>query len=294
MINREDAIAFFLNLAEERGLTTEISAVKLLPPLLCRKLLLKDDILSGASEAELFVGHSDLGGFFYRSLYLSPGGFVESVQKQLPLEHHLPVRAPGIYRWITLALDELQDFNPEAFNVILAWCSVIVWLRRDERCLETTELTSTSIPVVPFATFVSRKIIRHIPPKTILPVVSYYGIQENLFHEALHQQMTFFIISGGAFISDLHHDDRILIPWRNCDWAIDRVLHAAWVYKGILWMRRHRVEHLDGLSNTLRTALVESISEADDALHYLASELKIRRHLFTPSGVDLIDKIVEL
>jgi hypothetical protein len=134
---------------------------------------------------------------------------------------------------------------------------------------------------------VTKKIIRHIPPVRILPVVSFYGIQENLFHEALHQQLTAYIIASDDLLKPAAPNHKIHIPWRNTEWPLDRALHAAWVYRGLLAFRKRMVDVTP--TKMLRTVITESYRESEQALLFLKGALLNHVEHFGDSGVNLIE-----
>ena len=168
---------------------------------------------------------------------LSDRGIHASTYTSLPIAGHTPIRAPGIYRWITESLAELANKDSERLVFIETWTSLIVWLLRDWKTPPDRQITSVAIPLFPHCTFLTERAIIHIPPKVIVPAVTYYALQENLFHEALHQQLSATLIFEEILTEDWKVHPQIDIPWRNASWRIDRVLHAAWVYSRVTQMR---------------------------------------------------------
>ena len=180
MISRQEVIDFYEDRSRALGWKLPPSQIELLPSALVHKILLGEGphtIDTGGRYTHQMVGFDDATLETWGTLALSVRGFSEGIQSSLPLEGHKPIRAPGVLRWIRIALDELAAIDQDSVSYIQEWCSVIVWIERIIGRPDVVELTSTSIPILPFATFVSKKIIRHLPPKHILPVVNFYGVQ---------------------------------------------------------------------------------------------------------------------
>jgi hypothetical protein len=294
LISREAAVDFYATRARELGWKIPQDIIASLPPALCYWLLKGDEArpgIKGLSSAEEFaLGFQCPEIERVGSVLLSVQGLETEIQASLPLHGHRPVAAPGILRWIHLALAELSDFAPEAYLFIQDWCSLVVWLEREPERRDVTELTSTSLPMLPFASFVSKKMIRHLPPKHIMPAVNYYGIQENLFHEALHHQLSAFIIQQAVLSKPPADAPKIPIPWRGVSWPIDRVLHAAWVYSGLQDLRRKRLANpVD--DQAFNKALGTATEDGAVALEFLANCLMRNRSAFTGAGQAVIESL---
>lgn len=279
--------------AWEIGCDLPRESVVALPPALIHNILLghaRSTKVACESPSSAAVGFDDPDLERWGSLILSARGFSEDIQSTLPLDGHRPIGAPGILRWVHLALDELQAIDSNSTSFIQDWCSVVVWVERKEDRVDVTELTSTSLPILPFATFVSKKMIRHIPPKHMLPAITFYGIQENLFHEALHQQLASFLIVRDTMVRDLADCPLVHIPWRRTEWPIDRVLHAAWVYRHLRDFRRARLQTFYD-SDHFMEALYHSLQDAELSLAYLTSELERHRSVFSATGAAVVDLV---
>ena len=294
MINRQEVVDFYERRSCELGWKLPRSQIDSLPSALVHKILLGEGphtTDTGGSYTRHVVGFDDATVETWGTLALSVRGFAEGIQNSLPLEGHKPIGAPGVLRWIRLALDELATIDQESVSFIQEWCSVIVWIERRKERPDVVELTSTSIPILPFATFVSKKFIRHLPPKHILPVVNFYGIQENLFHEALHNQLASYLIIHNAFLRSPSDSPMIHIPWRKAEWPMDRVLHAAWVYSNLLEFRRRRLRIFFD-SEKFLTTLAQLSNDAELSLRYLTKELNRNRSVFSQKGTTVLDRII--
>ena len=291
MITRKETVSFYSDKLKNRGISLDENIIERLPPVLCQNILYENDIKIKFDLKEQFTGENNHKNFFYNDIMLSADGLELDLQKRLPLKHHYPINAKGIFKWITYALDELKVNDIERFNFINDWCSLIVWLKKDINHPETTELTSTAIPALPFATFITKKIIRHIPPKTILPEINYYGIQENLFHEALHHQLSATIISNKVFTNPEFINEMILIPWRNCSWPLDRCFHALFVYNGVIKMRKEHISRYNKSSLKFIDTFKNSINEGMIAMKHLLSEIDKRKFMFSEYAIQTIESI---
>ena len=132
--------------------------------------------------------------------------------------------------------------------------------------------------------------IRHLPPKHIMPEVNFYGVQENLFHEALHQQLSALIIQQDVLKEAPSTAPAVHIPWRGVDWPIDRVMHAAWVYFGLQELRLARLKR-QGDSPEFIKALKAATENGVTVLTYLIDYLIKYSYLFTPIGQAAIRRL---
>ena len=161
LITRKEAVRFYSSRANDLNWKLSEQVIERLPPALCHWLLeggAQPSALTKCNRPEDYaVGFPTHQLQKVGSVFLSVDGLTPSIQTALPLDGHRPVAAPGILRWIHLALAELSEFAPSAMNTIQDWCSLIVWVERSPERTDVTELTSTSLPKLPFASFVSKK-----------------------------------------------------------------------------------------------------------------------------------------
>lgn len=274
LVDRSKVVRFFKSLAADRDCDLPEGLLELLPPFTLNALIFEKAIPNSSSEVVHVLGNEDSDVVRCGRLWLSAQGFGGGLQEELPLDGHEPLRARGIFQWITSALSELEELDPDSWSYIQQWLTVVVWVQRREGHYGVTELTSTSIPSAPFSTFLSKKAIRHLPPKHILPEVTLYGIQENLLHEALHQQMTGHLIVHDTLLERPEDAPKIPIPWRQTVWPLDRVLHAAWVYRGVLALRLKKLEQPGEAGDLFIEALQRSVEDGQTAFEHLAGQLE--------------------
>lgn len=283
LIARNEVVSFFAARAAEVGASIPESQLDLLPPHSLHRLLRGDAGVFEGTDEFLATGLPSAHCERYFRVLLCPDGLASDVQGRA-LPDHVPLRAPGIFDWVTLALNELRGLNQTAWHYIQDWIRVIVWVERIGKG-DGVEVTSVSIPLLPSAVFVGKKIIRHIPPRHLLSSVSYYAIQENLYHEALHQQLTYHAIVKDLFTQSPQDMPHVQIPWRGVSWPVDRALHAAWVYQGLERFRR-AMQGKSGQNELLRHA-----DNAASAKRYLMHQLENRPKDFTPAGAELIEEL---
>jgi hypothetical protein len=292
VLSRAEVSAEFQELARSRGYPEIIQrAVGALFPFACHVVLTRRPVGVASPEPSYWVsGRVDARIEQFQDIHFLVNGLCDAAYSTLPVWGHHPLRASGIYIWIKLALEELERKDVTALDLIRDWSTAILWLSKDKYSKET-ELTSVAIPILPFCTFLTKKAIRHIPPKTLLPAVTLYGLQENLFHEALHQQL-----SASLLFRDLVADQdgvwpTVAIPWRNKEWPIDRAVHAAWIYKNLIRFRNRALQWgLEG-GEIVRDVLANSQMSACEAYVHLRRELLGHRYLFTSFGRDIVDQL---
>lgn len=220
---------------------------------------------------------------------MATDGLEETCLRQLPLNGHVAVASWGVFSWVDEALSALEKRDKGSLDYIMKWCRLIVWLRKTEDS-KLTELTSVAIPSMPFGVFISRKAIRHIPPKTIINHVGLYALQENIFHECAHQELSAFLLCNDLLIAGGVTDHEISIPWRNTSWPIDRALHAAFVYSKLNAFR-HRALKGSQLHPEETLAIRTAQESGKAALEHLTTQLKHACHLLTPAGERILSLV---
>jgi hypothetical protein len=167
---------------------------------------------------------------------------------------------------------------------------MIVWLTVDKDRPPETELTSVALPILPHCSFITNKAIRHIPPNIIIPAVNYYALQENLFHEATHQQLSATLIFEEILTTDGPPPEVIEIPWRKTRWPVDRALHAAWVYRKVSSMRKDEIERGPEGGKAVEVVLSQALDEGERALIYLLKALEPHYGAFTSRGQEILEQ----
>ncbi|MEZ5421759.1 MAG: HEXXH motif-containing putative peptide modification protein [Pyrinomonadaceae bacterium] len=269
--------------------------VQKLPPALCRSIAL--DISDSYVEAAPFTGADDA---FIDWLFIdeAPLGFYVGkrefpVISDLPLDgHEVSILAEFAKHQVTAAIKLLGEINEEYLSLLRQWTSLIVWLDRKNN-FPGTLLTSSTFPNFPHCTFVTHKSMQHIPPNNVLGFASSYALAENLFHEALHQQLAALLLHRDILTPTYSSEttSKIDVPWRGGAWEPDRVFHATYVYSKVLLLRQERFQ-IDNLNPVERQWLERAIIDGTQALNYLRSALKEYSAIFTPNGSALLDAVL--
>lgn len=132
----------------------------------------------------------------------------------------------------------------------------------------------------------------HIAPATIFPKKSIYALAENLYHESIHQELSFKLLSSDIFIEDFEPATsvKIEIPWRKTVWEVDRVLHAAYVYWRLIPMRSSK--KLKALVSEEELNLISiAVQKGIENFNYLSSKLKEVDFLFTEEGKNFLGQM---
>ena len=176
-----------------------------------------------------------------KKIFLGIKGF-DNILKELPFEgHSISEITDEKIMAIESALNSLEDLHEDYLNSVLDFTSLIIWLKKNNRQSKNTLITSCSLPHFPHTSFISDKALYHLPPLTLFNNNIIYALQENLYHESLHQKisssMTFEDYMSKDF--DTKSVEKMDIPWREGkSWQPDRILHAFFVYANIFKMRK--------------------------------------------------------
>jgi len=296
MFSRKEIVAKYRALLQEE-LAIDHPAqgwIDLLPPTLCRALILQQGIKTAIGSLEhAFVGtsNSDLREVF--GIKVSVGNFNSRIFNSLGLEGHLPLEVPGMCSWTAAALETLKELDHEALSFVQQWCSMILWVAPNAEDKPETVLTSVAVPTLPHCTILSVKSLRHIPADHVYEGASTYALAENIFHEALHQQLSACLVFGAKIMSDAEDAklQPIHIPWRNASWEIDRVIHAAWVYTNLQRLRKRALSMPDTFG--LELDIVNNAEqESQPKLAYLRSSLQSAMKSLPRSSSNLIEQIL--
>ena len=145
--------------------------------------------------------------------------------------------------------------------------------------------------MLPHCTFVTPKALRHIPPNSVLARDSRYALRENLFHEALHQELAASLLHEDFLAQDYWSSDaqKVPVPWRGGAWEPDRVLHAVYVYLHLLPMRREELRRASSMEE--RAWLTQALDGGLGALRYLLTHLGGCKYIFSKAGVSLLEEL---
>ena len=276
MLAREEVNAFY-RAALPRG--AETLQVRL-SPLLCHRIVV-DDHTTPLAEVDELPG--------------SPSASVclpRAVWRGLPLHGLQPSIEPErLHASLLHAVSTLGKLWPSRQLYICDWISWVQWVEQDP-ANPGPLLTSSTFPALPHCAFMSTKAQRHIPPNLVFASDSQYALFENLFHEALHQQLSSTILFLDSIRPDFTSNEsrKIPVPWRGQAWEPDRVLHATLVYGELLNLR------LDACTKGIEIAqgftAEAAIQDARSSLVYLCAQFDQVREVFTESGQRLVDEVL--
>jgi hypothetical protein len=224
------------------------------------------------------------------------GGLDRRLVERLSLEAQPPLAHDAVDReHLVAALTAIATVAPEAFALVGSYVRALLWVadRDDGR----RGLISGSFPSLPYTVLLAPRAKHAIPPNTACSAPSVWLLADNLYHEAIHQAITMMILHERVLPKGYKATEapRVRITWRDIDegkaeWEIDRVLHAALVYRHLLEFRLAALT--DGaLTTEEREALTEATRGAVEALRFLVRALTEHRSAFGPVGEDLIGRL---
>lgn len=296
MLSREEVVSKYQTLFQDKFEADHPAFrwIDQLPPSLCRALILGNGLKTAANSIEqAYVGSvkSDIRNI--SGINVSVGKFNNRIFNSLPLQGHTPLEVPGMCDWIHSALAVLEILDSKALAFIKQWCSMILWVAPDANTAPKTLLTSVAIPTLPHCTILSVKSLRHIPAKHVYEGASTYALAENIFHEALHQQLSASLVFGSKLMcdADAANLSSVHIPWRNASWEIDRVIHAAWVYSNLQKLRL-RALSMPNLLGSEITIVKNAENESRPKLEFLSTKLESIQSFLPRASRQIIEQVL--
>lgn len=299
LLSRQAAVKSFTELAADHYNAPEsyTSILERLPPYLCQQLALNESYSFNEGLQYAYTGEDRLDLQWSneqhadQTVAMVEGKGIESLTDRLPLDGHCQAADPSKVNDYTIeALERMDSLEPERIDIVEDWTSLIVWLEQAPDA-DITVLTSSTFPLLPHCTFLTEKARRHIPPNSVAEKSNDYALRENIYHEALHQQIAATLLHRDILNPEYSaaRSRRVPIPWRGSAWEPDRALHATVVYTGLIAMREDELKR--DIGTWRREWLEEATAEAHDSLSHLVDRLEERTDLFTPSGEDLFDSL---
>jgi hypothetical protein len=191
------------------------------------------------------------------------------------------------------ALKNLETVYAPAWKKVSQQTSMIVWLTPKHTMLPGDLFSCCSFHRLPHCTFLTDLALRHIPANVVFRQNSTYALQENLFHESLHQELCEMIDIDSLFLADVSEiaSITVTIPWRATDWALEKAVHAFYVYANLLKMRTHVVS--EGLlSQGCGEELKKGILEAKTAVTVLGNGIMSNSKYLSKRGVELVSSLL--
>lgn len=245
--------------------------------------------LSGIEHTKLKVGSSEF-------IWVH-GDLPAAIQESLPItSHRIAGFSKSRFEFLKAAYEHLRINHPGAFDLVANFSPVITWAELKPEFLGKDSLiTSSSFPALPLVSWISDKALRHIPPNNISDQPEVHILAENIFHEAIHQRVNLTLLTREIFVDDFEASTapKLPIAWRSNqssrqqNWELDRVLHAIFVYSGLVEYRgteRSRGDHAAIQAGFLDRAL----SSGRDALNYLIRGLFSHGEWFTSEGQGML------
>ncbi|MGX2995599.1 hypothetical protein JNUCC64_15105 [Streptomyces sp. JNUCC 64] len=196
---------------------------------------------------------------------------------------------------LTQALERLATAHPDGFALVSEFVRGLLWVVLKPG-VRASSLTSSSDPALPYIVVFSGKALHHIPPNTVGPEPSPLFLAENLLHEAVHQSVSFHVLTHQVFADGYSSktSPKIEIAWRvaqgvarNQFWEVDRAFHATYVYNQLLRFRRSELDR-DDLTADERAHFQAAYQEGVPAVRYLMDQLELQGEHFTAHGRDLL------
>lgn len=182
---------------------------------------------------------------------------------ELEAYDQIPLQQKHVHS-IQAALDDLKVSYPPAYVNILKHTKAICMINTDPPRL--TMCTGTYGEILGL-TFMSRWAFSFLPPATLFRESTLYPIQENLYHESLHQVMLGFINEHQTYDRTKRYPT-IFIPWHDTQWVVEQGIHALYYYMHILPMRRARLQAVSADSADAQK-MQKAIAEAERAISSL-------------------------
>lgn len=295
LLSRDEAVEIY----RQRALTiapTYAAESSRFPPLLCRNLLTAKPVelkrwspflgygrprtrtLTCKGREMLVVADFDVSELLLNVPITAHFGAVEQVEALI-----------GRTESAINLLASIPDCN--LLTTVFDWTSMVVWLTCSVGANQSA-LTSSTFPSLPHCTFLTTKALRHLPPLNIADDDQDYCLAENLYHEALHQQLsTTFALSDCVSANyDCAGAVRIEVPWRGQQWEPDRVVHAVYVYAHLIRLRSIALTVEVGPKAFLESAL----SGGFEALEFLTDSLDECRPMFSEAGLQTFEAVQTL
>jgi len=221
-----------------------------------------------------------------QNIIVRTGAGVAGVLSSVPLKGHygLVENGQNLSGQIQDALEVLQQLNPPCCDLVAKYVSSINWVDVYPGSGEQL-LTSSSFPATRGEVFISKKATRHIPPDIVLDEGCSYFLAENLYHEALHQELNGLLLDRNYLASSYNAEvaARIDVPWRGQMWQPDRIVHALYVYRHLVPLRQA------ASSSNLAPMLNLAIERGNMAVQVLSNRLPKCQMVFSLAGEHLYD-----
>lgn len=272
-------------------------SVRLLPPYLCRQINRKE-LLKDFSQSYFYTGNSQsklrkiLIHDYELNICLSDLNL--DVLSELNLwSFDIKVPSERLLKELEDALIHLESIYAPAWKTVSQQTSMIVWLTPKKMTPPEDLFSCCSFHQLPHCTFLTDLALRHIPANVVFKKNSTYALQENLYHESLHQELCEIIDNHNLFLVDRSEllSIQVSVPWRATEWALEKAVHAFYVYAHLLKMRSHVVNEAL-VSEDFEDALEKGILEAKRAVTELGNGIVSKAKYLSKTGFDLVSSLL--
>lgn len=189
-------------------------------------------------------------------------------------------------RLLAEALDNLANLGAGAAHCVRECLSCVWWVRPKPGC--GTNLLSTSFYELPHGAFFGDLALVRVAPGITFDKASEVALQDNLYHEALHQQLIVTQRRSEMLLPDALGEGgaRLFVPWRQTTWSLEHALQAAHVYAHLAGSRAEQLRvHHERWGGVLSEAHAAARSSAE----YLLLRLQENSTHFTAAGRLFLD-----
>ena len=300
-MNCNDISSFFVNTWRQHTDLPPpyaLNKTEQVPAYLIRDMLYSDNFIPSNAPTDIFA-YTGLNGGGISEIETCVGNINIAVEADISvldtvgITHGEKLNSSDYHKQLIMeAVSYLNSLNSYYAKSVVDYCGTLFWITVPINYKESyPPLTSASYPALPFATFISDLAIKHIAPVEFITIPKSFALAENLFHESLHQELTILLLSNNIMSNNFNANKQlgIHIPWRNTYWAIDRVLHATYVYSNLIPFREKAADNEKG---KIAKRLYNSAKEGKNILYLLSLSLHQNSYLFSSEGKKLIDSIV--
>ncbi|NCN41948.1 hypothetical protein GW916_11950 [bacterium] len=215
-----------------------------------------------------------------------------------PIESHQVISLDDEHRrYVKLGIKHLQEMHNQDWQFLKQHLKGLIFVElRDSFKSAESQVTSISLPGLPYLSLFSKKSFFHAPPLILTDKPSIHIFSENLIHEATHQWVNLNLVDGNllkeSYISE--NSPSIRIPWRSSTsvprdriWPIDRCLHACLVY---LIVARFRLRLLQSADHGHPYSQADLIQAIENGI-YLAHEILEHSGALTLNGKNVVQSV---
>lgn len=229
---------------------------------------------------------------FLNNLYLKPVLDLEHNDfKLLQLSEYKINTKLKTHLYIKNSVDKVGRILKQQLNTIKSHTSFLAII--DPLSQHTTNIiSSTTFYDYPFCTFFSKCGLFFIPPNTVFFEPNDYAIFDNIYHEALHQELLIQILLDKIFNNYklVPKENIIPIPWRNTLWTIEHALQAYYVYRHLCISRQLFSQSLK--DNIMLEKMKMAILASKYNSEYLYTQLMNHKHLFMKDCLNLLKALM--